>query len=155
MTSYEIVDTTLDQALTLAPRMRPEDAAEAWAGARLRPADAIRYSVLGTPRPMAGLIDGKVEFVFGVGLLSILGMAGAPWMLTGIGVTSHQIIPVLLLRSRKVVAEWFETYDQLENRVDARNVEAVRWLRWLGFEIDEPAPYGPDALPFCRFHWER
>ena len=45
-------------------------------------------------------------------------------------------------------------YRLLQNHVDARNTEAVRWLGWLGFEMDPALPFGPDQLPFHRFHWE-
>lgn len=37
------------------------------------------------------------------------------------------------------------------NYVDARNVKAVEWFRWLGFQVSEPAPYGPHGELFHMF----
>lgn len=39
----------------------------------------------------------------------------------------------------------------LTNYVDARNAVSIRWLRWLGFEIEPAAPFGIHGLPFHRF----
>ena len=45
-------------------------------------------------------------------------------------------------------------FDFLYNYVDVRNTLAVRWLSWLGFELDAPEPFGIDQLPFHKFHME-
>ena len=42
-------------------------------------------------------------------------------------------------------------YDRLENRVDARNVPAIRYLRWLGFTLWPVMPWGHAGLPFYPF----
>jgi hypothetical protein len=39
----------------------------------------------------------------------------------------------------------------LVNYVDVRNTASVRWLRGLGFKMDEPAPFGIEGRPFMRF----
>jgi hypothetical protein len=56
-----------------------------------------------------------------------------------------------LEHSRETIHLLRRVYGPLENWVDARNRLAIRWLRWCGFEIEAPAPYGPHELPFCRF----
>jgi hypothetical protein len=42
----------------------------------------------------------------------------------------------------------------LMNVVDDRNTQAKRWLEWLGFQMDEAVPYGPDKLPFRHFRMQ-
>jgi len=51
----------------------------------------------------------------------------------------------------KWVRRQSEKFSLLYNYVDARNVKSIKWLRWLGFQLDEPAPYGVRGLPFHRF----
>ena len=38
---------------------------------------------------------------------------------------------------------------------DERNHVAKAWLHWLGFRLEEAAPYGALGLNFHRFHMER
>ena len=44
-----------------------------------------------------------------------------------------------------------KTYRVLTNYADARNTTAIRWLRWLGFNILPAIPFGLDGLPFHPF----
>ena len=75
---------------------------------------------------------------------------GVPWMVT----TDHIATdPRGFLRASKaVLVEMLQRHQQLINYVDARNAAAIRWLAWLGFTIDEAVPYGPQGLPFHKFH---
>jgi hypothetical protein len=57
--------------------------------------------------------------------------------------------PIAFLRESRRLAEAFER--DVINYVDARNVKAVKWFRWLGFEVSEPVPYGPNGALFHRF----
>jgi hypothetical protein len=50
-----------------------------------------------------------------------------------------------------MLARMRAAYPQLENHVDARNRRALRWLGWLGFTIEAPAPWGVEGRPFHRF----
>lgn len=57
--------------------------------------------------------------------------------------------PIAFLRESKRLAAALDR--TVINYVDARNVRAVAWFRWLGFEVSEPEPYGPKGLLFHRF----
>ena len=37
-----------------------------------------------------------------------------------------------------MVARWLTLFEVLQNVVDARYGAALRWMRWLGFEIGPP-----------------
>lgn len=74
---------------------------------------------------------------------------GVPWMITTDHIVSDR--RGFLRASRAVMVEMFQRHIQLINYVDARNVDAIRWLSWLGATIEEPAPYGVHGLPFRKF----
>jgi hypothetical protein len=57
--------------------------------------------------------------------------------------------PIAFLRESRRLAEGFDR--EVVNYVDARNTKAVKWFRWLGFEVSDPVPYGPNGALFHRF----
>lgn len=57
--------------------------------------------------------------------------------------------PIAFLRESRRLAEAFPC--EVVNYIDARNVKAVKWFRWLGFEVSEPVPYGIHGELFHRF----
>jgi len=56
-----------------------------------------------------------------------------------------------LAESRRQVGRMLGHYARLENRVDARNGPAIRYLRWLGFTLEPATPWGAAGLPFHKF----
>lgn len=77
---------------------------------------------------------------------------GIPWMLctdTLASVPRRRMAVV----SRGVVRAWRQDYERLCNYVHCHNAQALRFLRWLGFSIDE-TPAGPGG-EFFVFTWER
>ena len=151
MTEYAIVPTETRHIAALAATMRKADVDEIWASNRLRPSEALMYSVMVSRNPMTGLVDGEVVCIFGVTHTGAVlgGPAYAPWMLGSDTLAKHAL-PFLRL-SREYALSLKRDYDLLRNHVDARNAMAIRWLRWLGFDILDPVPFGPDQLPFHPF----
>lgn len=78
--------------------------------------------------------------------------AGVPWMLCTDTLTEVPRRSMALI-SRRVVAGWRGDYARLMNWVHRRNRTALRFLRFLGFVIDE-TPAGPGG-EFFTFTWER
>jgi hypothetical protein len=144
-------------AAELAETMRAADAAEVLASGGYRPLEAALVSLAWTRRhggeAYAARIDGQVVALFGVARPSLLSTRAFPWLLTGEGVNRHPII--LWRESQAVVADWLERFGELEQQVDARYVQALRWARRLGFEVAEPAPFGQDGRPFCKITLRR
>jgi len=129
--------------------LRAADREEVWAVAHLQPQAALRESIASSAAAWTGMADGEPVCVFGVVPASILGGIGIPWMLGSDGVVKHQ--RAFLRRNKRYVEAMLEMYPLLINFVDARNTIAIRWLRWLGFEIREAKPYGVEGLPFHQF----
>lgn len=78
---------------------------------------------------------------------------GVPWMVTTQHIDKN---PRGFLRaSRAVMHEMLQRHYLLVNYVDARNVDAIRWLEWLGAEVGPGMPYGRSGLPFRKFSMVR
>ncbi len=96
--------------------------------------------------------DGQPFLLFGVAAPSSLSTTGVPWAL-GTDTTNRVGIAVVR-QSRHYVKEMKRHFYRLENHTDDRHKVAHRWLRWCGFTIEEPEPWGVMGLPFRRFWME-
>ena len=150
MIEYSLEPATQAHVHDLAARMRKADVEEAWALAHLEPLQALKAAITGSREPAAGLADGRVFVLFGIAQRSPFSDRGCPWMLATDELDQHSVR--FLRESRRLLAEIRLTYPRLENYIDARQVEAVQWLWWLGFTVDLPEFRGLDNLPFHRFH---
>lgn len=115
-------------------------------------AEVIAESVAQSVDPLTVVEpSGRVVCIFGhVPLGPILTPMAAPWCLATDRMFQH---PGDLVRiSRAYFADWRERYPLLVNFVDARNTASIRYLKLVGFTLDEPAPFGVAGLPFHRFH---
>lgn len=94
---------------------------------------------------------GELIAVFGIAPATLLSDTAAPWLLG-----THLMTPYakrILFHARRYITFVRERYPRLENYVDARNEPSLRWLKSVGFTVDDqPVPYGVARLPFYRFH---
>lgn len=91
--------------------------------------------------------------VFGVTRTgSLLTPKNSPWMLGGTELHKHT--KLLLSESKKIVYTIVEEYREVENWVYAESSASIRWLKWLGFTVEDPVPLGPEGQEFCRF-WKK
>lgn len=132
--------------------LRPADVAELDAAQGRPIGDVVVESYMQSPEVWAWWSDDdELIAVFGyVPLGPILTTMAAPWMLGTPLVERHA--GALIRSTRHYVAAWRERYPLLVNFVDARNTASIRYLRRVGFTLDEPAPFGAAGLPFHRFH---
>ena len=91
--------------------------------------------------------------LFGVVPTSLVGGVAAPW-LVGTPELAHCRKP-FMYHTRLWVDAWLAQWPVLENFVDACYTSAIRWLKWLGFDVHDPAPHGALGRSFCRFTLER
>lgn len=136
----------------IAAHMDPADAAEVWAASHKTPSEALEASSRVSRETYVGLAYGLPVCAFGVGQRTLMDTAGVPWLLGTPEVRNHA--KAFARRSKDWIDREMLHYTRLENWVDARHTRAVRWLRWLGFTLDAPAPYGLDGMPFHRFYRE-
>jgi len=153
VTEIRILPATLAHAAALAPRLRPADEAEVRALGE-RPYEALRTSIARGLWAEAYLVDDEVAAIVGLGLSSFAGGHGVPWLLTSPLVDRHR--KTFLRCSRATLARMLAETPLLVNWVHAENLQAIRWLRWLGFDVSaEPVALPPHGAPFHRFQIER
>lgn len=153
MTQYAIVPTTEDHIEFVAEHMREDDINEVYASSGLSPYVALRFSCKMSDPCYTGTADDEPVCIFGVVPKSMLSDTGVPWLLGTDAVSRHA--RAFLRRNKKVVKQWRERFELLENYVDARNKKSIAWLEWLGFEIHPAKPYGVQGLPFHYFEMRR
>lgn len=138
---YTMHPATEDDARELAPLMRAPDRAEVLAFG-MEPIDGLLQSVRDsreawTARDAAG----RIICMAGVCPLTLIGRTGVPWLLGSDLVPANR--RAFMVETRRTVARWQETFPVLRNVVDARYLQAIRWLDWLGFLVRDPQRIGP------------
>lgn len=143
---------TFHDALVVAANMRDADRAEVWASSHESPEAAVSRSLRVSTHAWVGYYDDRPVCVFGAAPLNMIAGLGSPWLL---GTDELVDRPAAFLRRcRPYVARMLAVYPKLVNHVDDRNEASKRWLSWLGFNLGEPEPHGPDRILFRPFHLE-
>lgn len=145
----EIVTAEKWHITHIAEHVRTADRDEFWALSMMTPEEVLHQSFGLSHLAWTGLIDGVPVCMYGVVRASLLGNVGRPWMVGTDLLDKHQV--VFLRRCRASLETMKMCFGKLENYIDARNVKAIQWLRWLGFSFSEPEPLGPLNMPFIRF----
>lgn len=128
-----IVPATLDHARRLV--LRDGDAAEI-AALGLTKEHALTASIERSVWAETYLVDGEPAAIVGLGLSSLVGGYGVPWLLTGPACERHR--KTFLRESRRQVARMLAEASPLINFVHADYRRALRWMAWLGFTIEAP-----------------
>jgi hypothetical protein len=139
----------IDDAAMLVPLLRHADQLEMERGMG-NAYDALHHSIERSKLCWVFLDDDEPLCVAGLVQPMLLAPQIAnPWL---IGTEALRRHPKTFLReTKRWVEEWRRHYSLLFNYVDAEYAGAIRWLRWLGFDIFTPEPFGPHRAPFCRF----
>ena len=139
----------LEDASYLSHRLRQADLDEVKASHNLTGREALQASMALSTHAWTGFGDGNMTVMFGVAPASLLYRVGVPWLLGSDDVMKYQV--PFIRHCRRYVDEMLLCYSHLVNWVDARNTMSQRWLKWMGFTMGEPEPYGAYRLPFIRF----
>jgi hypothetical protein len=143
------IDATLAHAKDLGPRLRQADQDEVMAACGMTGEDALILAVAHAKQAHAWILDGELVAISGISGSLIDQNVGVIWMLASDGVDR---VPKLLLKGqRQYVRDLLQGHDMLLNFVDNRNIKAQRWLRWLGFQVGDPRPFGAAGLLFRPF----
>lgn len=139
-------------ALFMTPFLRDSDLTELEAATKANPYEALLTSVLLSPKAYSVMEEGQPIAMFGAGTGTLLSRTGTPWLLATDDLESRTL--TLGKLCCMYVESMFEDFDYLVNYVDARNIKSVNWLKWIGFTIHDPEPYGPKGMPFHKFDME-
>lgn len=110
---------------------------------------ALRNSLKTSLEAVTCRANGEVACVTGVCQSIALSDTVAPWLIS---------TPIILANprpqlhySRLILNKWRAEHPYMANYVDTRHFRAVRWLKWLGANLEDPIPFGPYARPFHKF----
>lgn len=113
----------------ITPYLRKADLEEINAMTGLNPELAVAYSIAHTEKGFSAIYNKKIVSIFGVS-------NGLIWLVGTDEISEHPITFFKL--SKKIFPELTTGYKRLENYVDERNKLSLRWLKWLGFNIEPP-----------------
>jgi hypothetical protein len=147
--AVEITPVTEQDMEDLLANIREADLEESRAATPLEPKTALRLSVNMSEEAYAGKVNGQLVCIFGVARKSMLSDEGIPWLVGTDLVERYGIL--VAKRSRNMVRLWRNKYTSMRNFVYVKNAISIRWLKWLGFTIHEPVPYGIKGLLFHPF----
>ena len=153
MAHVELKPATREDAAYIGERVRKADFDELVVQTMEHPYYTMIRGIEANPdKAVTGWIDGRPVCMWGVTSAGMILKVGIPWMVG----TDHldKDARVFLRRCRKPVMELLDGYDMLVNYVDARNTRAIEWLKFCGFTVDDPEPYGFTRMPFHKF-WMR
>ena len=136
----------------IADNMRHADAVEVMAMCGYTPRQALRVSMECSRMSAVVLADGVPLAILGLGVRDVLLGIGTPWLLSSEQAVKHK--RQFLELSPPVIQEMLTICPKLVNYVHSENSLSIRWLKWLGFTMDEPLPIGINGEMFHRFHME-
>lgn len=153
MIDVQLLPATEEHLQLILPNVRQADIDELYAVSLLTTEEAIRVGLRTSTMAWSGFANGELVTMFGVSPASMIGGNGTPWLVSTPLVEKYQ--KTFLRGSRHALQAMLSFYPHLENYVDERNHAAKAWLHWLGFKLEDPAPYGALGMNFHRFHMER
>lgn len=155
MVIAEIRKATIEDAQAIAANVREADRREIWASHMMTPLEAMEYGLKHSEFALTGLADGVPVCMWGGVRASLIMSVGVPWMVTARALEQGEVAAAFIRRCKKSLQRFLKRYDILVNYVDARNYRAIRWLKYMGFTLQDARPYGFYGLPFHKFEMRR
>jgi len=138
-----------DDCAPIAACMRTDDRREV-AVLGQTPTEALQESLAESSLVYTVLVEGQPAAMFGLMPLSVIGNHACIWMLTGDPIAD--IAPITFVReSRQIINRFLDLYPVLENWVDTRYTQAIKWLTLCGAHFDETREFGPERIAFRHF----
>ena len=137
----------------VADTMRQADIDEVAASHGHAPLKALQAGLKVSDFVVAVVIDDDPVAIFGLSKCNPITGSGVPWLLSSESALKHK--REFLLQSPKVIEQMLEICPYLFNFVHIENRTSIRWLRWLGFAIEDPQPFGKKRQMFHRFYLKK
>ena len=153
MADIQFVRPTVEMVEAIAADMRQADIDEVWAAGHKTPLEALVDGWKVSKYATIAMNGDEPACMFGLVPRDLLSGTGIIWML-GTNAT-FKYRREYLKRTPAVIDEMLTICPRLCNMVHSKNINSIRWLKWLGFTIEDPVKYGPDDELFHRFHKER
>lgn len=153
MTRHELVPATMAHAESVSIAATDECVLANLTFLGMTPLEAMGRLISASREPITWLADGEPACVIGVASYVALSTTGYPWIFYTPLVRRHKV--PLLRHCRRWLELNLEQWHRLEAYVDAGDKSAVRWMRFMGFTLEEPEPRGTCGLPFHLAHADR
>lgn len=143
-----ICESRLEDVPHLAQNMRRADSREIWASNCLTPKNALMKGITESQICLTAKLRGVPVAMFG--LVPNSRIQATIWLL---GTNDLEKIPLAFgILSRRMLSFFHALYPTVCNYVDVRNETSIGWLRSLGAEFRERAPYGVMGMDFQFFY---
>ena len=149
----EFKPPTLEAIHFIASTMRVEDADEVWASHGHTPIEALQASVECSDFVVVVEVDGTPCTMLGLARRDVLSGIGTPWLLSSDEALKHK--REFFKLSPSVVQEMLQICPHLRNYVHVKNKISIQWLKWVGFHMKDPTPYGIHGELFHPFELEK
>lgn len=146
-----VVEARVSHINEIARNIRPSDREEMWASDGMTPGLGIFTSVSSSDEAYTVLSPktNKPFAMFGAKAGTALCPVGTIWLLSTPEIDSWKI--AFARQSKACVQDMLIRLGALSNYVDIRNTGSIAWLKWLGAEFEEAAPYGHLGKDFQKF----
>lgn len=134
----------------IARDMRQADVVEVWEARHLTPLEALMDGWSKSELSAVVTVDKKPCVMLGLVVRDVLSDIGSPWLLGTNEALKHKRQFVSLVEP--VLNHMFTRCSLLYNWVHSENHDSIRWLKRIGFIIDEPEEYGINKAMFHKFH---
>lgn len=146
-------ETIDSDVVFVAENMRQADRDEIKAFGHDSPLEALTLSVNKTSQCFTLDSQDGPLLICGACPKFLMSDTGLPWLLGSDEALKHR--KVFMTDASKLLEIWLEQYKILENYVHVKNHVSVRWLKRIGFKMDEPIRFPNTGEYFMRFHMER
>ena len=141
---YKVRAATIIDVIDAAYKLRKADLDEMMALGFTNPIQALAQSLDVSEISLVDTIDGRVGCFFGVL------PDGCVWCVTTEEYIENHKKRFMQL-SHEVIDSWQESYETLWNHVYCENKVHIRWIKHMGFVLQEPKPYGLKDKLFMKF----
>ena len=132
--SVNIMPSEAGDVFELKDNLRTEDISECQACGHT-PTEALASGYIFSDECYSAKVNGKTEAMFGVSSFNQPEGYGAVWYLGSDESFKHPI--ALVKGGRKYIEEWLQKFKVLYNRVDARNLRHIEWLKCVCFKFTD------------------
>ncbi len=136
----------------VADNMREADRVEIMAASGQTPIQSLTRGHRISTYSAAAYINGKCVGILGLVKPSLITKRGVPWLLGTNQLFSHG--KTLTSAAREGVREMLTVCPSLSNYVHCENKRSIKWLKLLGFRMEEPQEYGVNGEMFMKFTME-
>lgn len=153
MANIQFVRPTVEMVEAIAADMRVADVDEVWASNHHTPIEALMKGWQQSDFVAVAVYHGEPLVMLGLVKRDVLTGTGLIWMLGSNAALKYR--RDFFTKTPPMIDEMLTICPRLCNMVHNKNRDSIRWLRWLGFTIEDPVPHGPDNELFHKFHKER